>query len=227
MALNSFITKDGMEMGRAQVMQAEACQIDPDCRMNPILLKPTSDEGSQVIINGEVYGNFSAKDFYEKKDEFRGAVKEAFDSLAAEYDVIVLEGAGSPAEINLKDNDLVITADTVVIIGNEVLGKPKDEEDAKRMLRLISGKTHQVVTGVCLTTTKQQRHFSVSTDVTFKNLPENEINYYITKYKPFDKAGAYGIQEWIGYVAVEAINGSFYNVMGLPVRLLYQELKKF
>ena len=107
MALNSFITKDGMEMGRAQVMQAEACQINPDCRMNPILLKPTSDEGSQVIINGEVYGNFSAKDFYEKKDEFRGAVKEAFDSLAAEYDVIVLEGAGSPAEINLKDNDLV------------------------------------------------------------------------------------------------------------------------
>lgn len=81
--------------------------------------------------------------------------------------------------LTMKDNDLVITADTVVIIGNEVLGKPKDEEDAKRMLRLISGKTHQVVTGVCLTTTKQQRHFSVSTDVTFKNLPENEINYYI------------------------------------------------
>lgn len=107
MALNSFITKDGLEMGRAQVMQAEACQIEPDCRMNPILLKPTSDQGSQVIINGEVYGNLSAKDFYDKKDAFRGAVKEAFDSLAEEYDIIVLEGAGSPAEINLKDNDLV------------------------------------------------------------------------------------------------------------------------
>lgn len=129
--------------------------------------------------------------------------------------------------LTMKDNDLVITADTVVIIGNEVLGKPKDEEDAKRMLRLISGKTHQVVTGVCLTTTKQQRHFSVSTDVTFKNLPENEINYYITKYKPFDKAGAYGIQEWIGYVGVTSLNGSYFNVMGLPVQKLWEELKKY
>lgn len=129
--------------------------------------------------------------------------------------------------LTMKDNDLVITADTVVIIGNEVLGKPKDEEDAKRMLRLISGKTHQVVTGVCLTTTKLQRHFSVSTDVTFKNLPENEINYYITKYKPFDKAGAYGIQEWIGYVGVTSLNGSYFNVMGLPVQKLWEELKKY
>lgn len=129
--------------------------------------------------------------------------------------------------LTMKDNDLVITADTVVIIGNEVLGKPKDEEDAKRMLRLISGKTHQVVTGVCLTTTKQQRHFSVSTNVTFKNLPENEINYYITKYKPFDKAGAYGIQEWIGYVGVTSLNGSYFNVMGLPVQKLWEELKKY
>lgn len=129
--------------------------------------------------------------------------------------------------LTMKDNDLVITADTVVIIGNEVLGKPKDEEDAKRMLRLISGKTHQVVTGVCLTTTKLQRHFSVSTDVTFKDLPENEINYYITKYKPFDKAGAYGIQEWIGYVGVTSLNGSYFNVMGLPVQKLWEELKKY
>ena len=128
--------------------------------------------------------------------------------------------------LTMKDNDLVITADTVVIIGNEVLGKPKDEEDAKRMLRLISGKTHQVVTGVCLTT-KQQRHFSVSTDVTFKDLPENEINYYITKYKPFDKAGAYGIQEWIGYVGVTSLNGSYFNVMGLPVQKLWEELKRY
>lgn len=129
--------------------------------------------------------------------------------------------------LTMKDNDLVITADTVVIIGNEVLGKPKDEEDAKRMLRLISGKTHQVVSGVCLTTTKQQRHFSVSTDVTFKDLPENEINYYITKYKPFDKAGAYGIQEWIGYVGVTSLNGSYFNVMGLPVQKLWEELKRY
>ncbi len=107
MALNSYITKDGMEMGRAQVMQAEACRIEPDCRMNPILLKPTSDQGSQVIINGEVFGNFSAKDFYREKSKFRENIRKAFDSLSEEYDVIVMEGAGSPAEINLKEDDLV------------------------------------------------------------------------------------------------------------------------
>ena len=107
MALNSYITKDGMEMGRAQVMQVEACRIEPDCRMNPILLKPTSDQGSQVIINGEVFGNFSAKDFYREKSKFRENIRKAFDSLSEEYDVIVMEGAGSPAEINLKEDDLV------------------------------------------------------------------------------------------------------------------------
>ena len=107
MALNSFITKDGMEMGRAQVMQAEACRIEPDCRMNPVLLKPTSDQGSQVVINGEVYGTLSARDFYTRKGEFRESIRKAFDSLSEEYDVIVMEGAGSPAEINLKEDDLV------------------------------------------------------------------------------------------------------------------------
>lgn len=107
MALNSYITADGLEMGRAQVMQAEAAGVAPDVRMNPILLKPTSDEGSQVIINGEVEGNYTAKEFYKEKARFKADVKKAFDSLASEYDIIVIEGAGSPAEINLKDDDLV------------------------------------------------------------------------------------------------------------------------
>lgn len=107
MALNSYITKDGKEMGRAQVMQAEACRLEPDCRMNPVLLKPTSDQGSQVILNGDVYSNLSAQGYYEEKDFFRKEIKKAYDSLAADYDVIVLEGAGSPAEINLKNEDLV------------------------------------------------------------------------------------------------------------------------
>ena len=107
MALNSYITADGLEMGRAQVMQAEAAGIAPDVRMNPILLKPTSDEGSQVIINGEVEGNYTARDFYREKPRFKADVKKAFDSLAEDYDIIVIEGAGSPAEINLKDDDLV------------------------------------------------------------------------------------------------------------------------
>ena len=107
MALNSCITKDGLEMGRAQVMQAEACGLEPDCRMNPVLLKPTSDRGSQVILNGKVYGNLSARDFYARKSLFREEIRKAYESLAADYDVIVMEGAGSPAEINLKEEDLV------------------------------------------------------------------------------------------------------------------------
>lgn len=107
MALNSFITAKGLEMGRAQVMQAEACRIAPDVRMNPILLKPTSDQGSQVILHGEVLGNVSAKDYFKDKLQLKTEVQKAYDSLAADYDVIVIEGAGSPAEINLKENDLV------------------------------------------------------------------------------------------------------------------------
>ena len=106
-----------------------------------------------------------------------------------------------------------------------MLGKPVDESDARRMLRLLSGRTHQVITGVCLTTTSQQKAFSVSTNVTFKELSDDEINYYISKYQPFDKAGAYGIQEWIGYVGVTKLEGSYYNVMGLPVQRIYEEIQ--
>ena len=107
MALNSFITKEGLEMGRAQVMQAEACGIEPSVNMNPILLKPTNDVGWQVIVNGEVLGNMSARDYYKKKTELIPHIMEAYNNLAKEYDIIVMEGAGSPAEINLKENDIV------------------------------------------------------------------------------------------------------------------------
>jgi len=127
----------------------------------------------------------------------------------------------------ITEEDLVITADTVVVVDNEVLGKPVDANDARRMLHLISGRTHQVITGVCLLTTDKEHAFSVTTDVTFKQLSEDEITYYIEHYKPFDKAGAYGIQEWIGYVGVTSINGSYFNVMGLPVQRLWEEIKKF
>lgn len=127
----------------------------------------------------------------------------------------------------LEDQVLLITADTIVWNETEVIGKPKDREDAIRMLRSLSGHEHQVVTGVCLTTTKKQETFSVVSSVRFASLTDEEIIYYVDKYKPFDKAGAYGIQEWIGYVGVESIFGSFYNVMGLPVQRLYQELKRF
>lgn len=124
----------------------------------------------------------------------------------------------------LSDDELVITADTIVILGQEVMGKPKDEDEAKRMLHELSGQTHQVITGVTLTTTQRQMSFSVETDVTFKQLTDEEIDYYVTTYHPLDKAGAYGIQEWIGYVGVTALKGSYFNVMGLPVQRIYQEL---
>ena len=127
----------------------------------------------------------------------------------------------------MADDELIITADTVVICGNEVMGKPTDEADACRMLRQLSGRVHHVTTGVCLTTSQQQRRFSVTTEVTFKQLSDEEISYYVTCYRPFDKAGAYGIQEWIGYIGCTGLNGSYYNVMGLPVQRIYQELLKF
>lgn len=128
------------------------------------------------------------------------------------------------AAYQVADDELLLTADTVVIVDNTILGKPHDADDARRMLRLISGRTHQVVTGVTLTTAKAQKTFGVSTDVTFRQLTDDEIDYYIAHYRPFDKAGAYGIQEWIGYVGVTSIHGCYYNVMGLPVQRIYQEI---
>ena len=127
----------------------------------------------------------------------------------------------------MAENDLIITADTVVVLGDEVLGKPVDLDDARRMLRELSGHTHQVITGVCLMTRERQRSFAVTTDVTFKVLTDAEIDYYVEKYQPLDKAGAYGIQEWIGYIGVTGLEGSYFNVMGLPVQRIYNELLQF
>jgi septum formation protein len=141
---------------------------------------------------------------------------------------VALYIAGKKADAyrdTLADDELVITADTVVIVGDEILGKPVDEADAARMLRLLSGRTHQVTTGVCMLTTTQERRFAVTTNVTFKELSDEEIHYYISHYKPFDKAGAYGIQEWIGYIGVTGLQGSYYNVMGLPVQRIYETLR--
>lgn len=127
----------------------------------------------------------------------------------------------------LQPEELLITADTIVVVGNRILGKPRNAADAKTMLALLSGRTHQVVTGVSLTTRHKQVAFKVVTDVTFKALSQTEINYYVDTYKPLDKAGAYGVQEWIGYIGVTALNGSYYNVMGLPVQRVYEELQHF
>lgn len=127
----------------------------------------------------------------------------------------------------LTKEELLVTADTIVCLGAKVLEKPRNRENAIEMLHQLSGQKHRVVTGVCLTTAEKQQTFSVFTDVYFKELTEEEIVYYVDHYKPFDKAGAYGIQEWIGYIGIERIDGSFYNVMGLPVQKLYETLKNF
>lgn len=173
--------------------------------------------------------------------------RELLAGLGLEFEVRVLPGINEtyPADLSggdiplyisrekaaayrssLAADELLITADTIVWLDGKVLEKPTDEADAHRMLRALSGKTHQVFTGVCLTTTERQVAFSCCTDVTFCTLTDEEIDYYVSHYRPLDKAGAYGVQEWIGYVGVEHIEGSFFNVVGLPVQRLYQALKQ-
>lgn len=128
---------------------------------------------------------------------------------------------------SMAPDELLITADTIVYLDGKILGKPKEAEEAKKMLRELSGKTHQVITGVTVLTAEKTENFAVTSQVTFCELSEEEIDYYVSNYLPFDKAGAYGIQEWIGQVAVKEIKGSYFNVVGLPVQRLYQILKKF
>ncbi|MBR5237156.1 MAG: septum formation protein Maf [Paludibacteraceae bacterium] len=127
----------------------------------------------------------------------------------------------------LEDNDLLITADTIVWLDGRVYGKPTDEAEAREMLRSLSGKTHDVITGVCVRTNKKNVSFASTTKVRFAELTEEEINHYVEKYRPMDKAGSYGVQEWIGYIGVEHIEGSYFNVMGLPIQKLYTVLKEF
>lgn len=144
-----------------------------------------------------------------------------------EVPVYLAELKSKPFIDDLNENDLVITADTVVCLEDEILGKPVDAADAFRMLNNLSNQNHQVITGVCLTTKQKAYSFYSQTNVRFKELTQQEINYYISEYKPFDKAGAYGIQEWIGTIGITHIEGSFYNVMGLPIQRLYEEIQKF
>lgn len=128
---------------------------------------------------------------------------------------------------DLKEGDILITADTIVLLEGEIIGKPRTLDDARAMLHKLSGKTHKVITGVSLTSIKKSATFSVVTDVEFASLSDDDIDYYVSAYHPLDKAGAYGIQEWIGAVGVAGIRGSFYNVMGLPVHRLHKELQAF
>ncbi|MCQ2076814.1 MAG: Maf family nucleotide pyrophosphatase [Bacteroidaceae bacterium] len=127
----------------------------------------------------------------------------------------------------MEDNEMIITADTIVYIDGKVLGKPHNKQEAHDMLEMLSGKVHEVITGVSIATKEKQITFADISKVSFANLSEEDINFYIDKYAPFDKAGAYGIQEWIGFIGVNGLEGSYFNVMGLPVQRLYEELLKF
>jgi septum formation protein len=127
----------------------------------------------------------------------------------------------------LSDNELLLTADTIVQCKGQVLGKPADAADAIRMLHTLSGSRHEVLTGVCMRTRHHEKCFTARSAVTFRRLSSDEISYYVDAYKPFDKAGAYGVQEWIGYIGIEHIEGSYFNVMGLPTQRLYVELSEF
>lgn len=156
----------------------------------------------------------------------RDGIKETYpqDLPAKEVARYIAEEKASAYTDLLSGDTMVITADTIVVCDDTILGKPHDINDAVRMLKMLSGKTHQVITGVCISTKEKKKVFSVNTNVTFKRLQDTEIDYYVSKYKPFDKAGAYGIQEWIGHVGVEHLDGSYFNVMGLPVQRIYQTL---
>lgn len=149
------------------------------------------------------------------------------DTLQGEEIPVYISSKKASAYLDtLKDDELLITADTIVWLDGRVLGKPADEKEACQMLRDLSGKTHQVITGVTLATTTFQKSFASVSQVTFAPLSEEEISYYVNHYHPMDKAGSYGVQEWIGFIGVERIEGSYFNVMGLPVQRLYRELKE-
>ncbi|WP_300728102.1 Maf-like protein [uncultured Bacteroides sp.] len=173
--------------------------------------------------------------------------RELLSGLGIDYEVKIMQGIDETYPETLKGeeipmyiakekadayrptmaaNELIITADTIVYIDGKVLGKPKDEADACEMLRCLSGRTHEVITGVCITTRNFQKSFAAVTDVTFDKLTDEEISFYVEKYRPMDKAGSYGVQEWIGFIGVSGLKGSYFNVMGLPIQRLYQELKK-
>lgn len=157
-------------------------------------------------------------------------VDESYSKNISVFDVapfLSLKKAKAFEESGLPKNYLVITADTIVVVNDKILGKPVDAEDATNMLRLISGKKHSVITGVTIRTAEKIKTFSVTSKVSFDVLDEDEIEYYVSEYKPFDKAGSYGIQEWIGYIGVKNVEGSYFNVMGLPTYKLYQMLKCF
>ncbi len=190
---------------------------------------PNIDEYKIILASQSPRRHYLLKEIgLEFKIKSKGPVDESYPEGLNE-DEIPLYIAQKKAEVfsDLKDNEVLITADTIVWLEGKVLQKPVDQEDAISILNQLSGNCHQVFTGVCIKSNKKEFAFTARTDVYFKKLTYPEIDYYINHFQPMDKAGAYGIQEWIGYIGVEKINGSFFNVMGLPIQKLYTELDNF
>jgi len=169
--------------------------------------------------------------FKELGLDFKVEVREVEEvyppELAGREVPVFLAALKSEAFGELAENQLLVTSDTVVVLDGKVIEKPKDAKDAKRMLKQLSGKTHKVFTGVCLRDGQKRSSFSSKTEVEFKELSNKEIQYYVEQFQPFDKAGSYGIQEWLGYIGIKGINGCYYNVMGLPLSKLYKELMEW
>lgn len=193
--------------------------IFPPLAHRKVILASSSARRQQLIKDLGVDYEVRIK---EVKEQYPSHLKR--DDIAM-YLAKLKADAFKPDE--LADHEILVTADTIVCLGDEVLMKPKDYDDAVRIIESLSGCKHQVITAMCLKSNSKQSVYSVSTDVFFKKLTLEEIKYYVEKFKPYDKAGAYGIQEWIGFIGIERIKGSFYNVMGLPVQKLYEELMKF
>lgn len=159
----------------------------------------------------------------------RNNFNESYSPSVSHWEVPALmsEGKSHGFHRPLEENEILITSDTMVLCSKEILGKPHSHEDAVRMLKELSGNVHTVVTAVTIRDCRREKTFTDTTKVHFRELDDEEIAYYIDKYRPYDKAGAYGVQEWIGYIGITGIEGSFYTVMGFPVLRVYQELKKF
>ena len=196
-----------------------------DLKKYSVVLAPNSPRRKELLSGLGV--NFSVKTLPDVDESFPDTLKGEEIPLfiarkkADAYKVLFSSVTSNEVEEPL----LVITADTIVWLEDEVLGKPANATEARAMLSKLSGKKHQVITGVCLTTASWQKSFAAVSEVQFSSLTEEEMDYYIQNYCPYDKAGAYGVQEWIGFIGVESIQGSYFNVMGLPIQRLYRELK--
>lgn len=161
----------------------------------------------------------------DTRNNFQEVVPDGLDvNLVPEY---LAKGKSYGFHRQLEDDEIIITADTMVMCDGKILGKPSDKENAMQMLKMLQSNTHTVITGVCIRSREKEDSFSVTTKVFFNELSDEELDYYIENYRPYDKAGAYGVQEWIGHIGISRIEGSYFNVMGLPVQRLYTELQKF